>query len=482
MTADTPHLLGPGEGEDIGGRIRIKCALEGLVLTETEGAGSTEPHVHHHHADGFRVLEGELTVLLGREEHVLGPGDFALAPPELVHRYRTDGARWINLHAPGCGFEEWLRRNDPSFDQHDPPAEGGRPASDGVLRRAGEGEAIAPGPGAAGLILAGADDGLGSVSVVEFELDPGAPGPPAHRHERLTDSFYVLEGTLGVLLGEEEHRAGPGSYAFVPPGNRHTVSNPSERARPFPQHHRARRPRALPARAGGGRPGGLCRDRGAQRRSPRIERAQDVAVEQDSATRGSRIECLVHCPFCSSDSTRVVDSRLSEPGDAVRRRRECEQCGERFTTYERAEEPRVMVTKRDGRRERFDSQKLLRGLARAAGGRPVSDAQLEAVAGWIAAELRRDGAEVEAGRVGELAERGLARVDPVSAIQFASVYRNLADLDELEAVVRRFKEDPLPGADQLAIEEEVVPSGTESSIDLSPENRSPRRRVHVRQS
>ncbi len=228
MTADTPQLLGPGEGEDIGGRIRIKCALEGLVLTETEGAGSTEPHIHHHHADGFRVLEGELTVLLGREEHVLGPGDFALAPPELVHRYRTDGARWINLHAPGCGFEEWLRRNDPSFDQHDPPAEGARPASDGVLRRAGEGEAIAPGPGAAGLILAGADDGLGSVSVVEFELGPGAPGPPAHRHERLTDSFYVLEGTLGVVLGEEEHRAGPGSYAFVPPGNRHTVSNPSE--------------------------------------------------------------------------------------------------------------------------------------------------------------------------------------------------------------------------------------------------------------
>jgi quercetin dioxygenase-like cupin family protein len=228
MTADIPQLLGPGEGEDIGGRIRIKCALEGLVLTETEGAGSTEPHIHHQHADGFRVLEGELTVLLGPEEHVLAPGDFALAPPELVHCYRTDGARWINLHAPGCGFENWLRRNDPAFDQHDPPAEGGGSASDGVLRRAGEGEAIAPGPGAAGVILAGADDGLGSVSVVEFELGPGAPGPPPHRHERLTDSFYVLEGTLGVLLGEEEHRAGPGSYAFVPPGNRHTVSNPSD--------------------------------------------------------------------------------------------------------------------------------------------------------------------------------------------------------------------------------------------------------------
>ena len=175
----------------------------------------------------------------------------------------------------------------------------------------------------------------------------------------------------------------------------------------------------------------------------------------------------------------MVDTRAAH--GAVRRRRECPACGERFTTYERAEEPRVLVRKRDGRRERFDRQKLLRGLARAAGGRPVSDEQLEAVAAWIAAEIRREGGEVGAGRIGELAERGLARVDPVSAIQFASVYRNLADLDELEAVVRRFKEDPLPGADQLAIEG-AVPSGPQSSIGLSRAIGSPRRRGHVRQS
>jgi quercetin dioxygenase-like cupin family protein len=224
---DAPHLLGPGEGEDIGRRIRIKCVSGGLVLTETAGSGSTEPHVHHHHADGFRVLEGEFRVLLGEEEHVLAPGDFALAPPDLVHRYRTDGARWLNIHAPGSGFEEWLRRGDPAFDQHDPPPGGGRPASDGLLLRRGDGEAIAPGPGAAGRILAGADDGLGSVAVVEFELAAG-PGPPPHRHERLIDCFYVLEGTLTVLLGEEEHQAVPRSYAFVPPGNRHAVSNPSD--------------------------------------------------------------------------------------------------------------------------------------------------------------------------------------------------------------------------------------------------------------
>jgi transcriptional repressor NrdR len=186
----------------------------------------------------------------------------------------------------------------------------------------------------------------------------------------------------------------------------------------------------------------------------------------------------VRCPYCSSESTQVTDTRPAD--DAVRRRRECASCGQRFTTYERAEEPRVTVIKRDGSRERFDRQKLLRGLARAAGGRPVSQEQLESVAAWIAAEVRRGGGEARAERIGDLAERGLARVDPVSAIQFASVYRNLADLDELEAVVRRFKEDPLPGEHQLAIDGSV-PSDSESNIGRSREIRPTRRRGHVRE-
>jgi len=177
----------------------------------------------------------------------------------------------------------------------------------------------------------------------------------------------------------------------------------------------------------------------------------------------------------------VVDSRLSEPGDAVRRRRECESCGNRFTTYERVEEPNVTVLKRGGRRERFDRQKLLRGLVRAANKRPVSDEQLEQLAESIAGQVRRGGPQVEAGTIGDLAERGLASLDPVAAIQFASVYRNLADLDELEAVVRRFKEEPLPGGDQLAIDG-AVPSDPQSSIGRSREIRPSRRRGHVRQS
>jgi transcriptional repressor NrdR len=160
----------------------------------------------------------------------------------------------------------------------------------------------------------------------------------------------------------------------------------------------------------------------------------------------------MRCPYCGSDSTKVVDSRLTEPGDAVRRRRACEGCGNRFTTYERAEEPAVTVVKRDGRRERFDRQKLLRGLVRAAGGRPVDGEQLEQLVSSIAAKLRRGGPEVAADEVGDMAERGLARLDPVAAIQFASVYRNLADLDELEAVVARYKQEPLPGTDQLPLD------------------------------
>jgi transcriptional repressor NrdR len=194
----------------------------------------------------------------------------------------------------------------------------------------------------------------------------------------------------------------------------------------------------------------------------------------------------VRCPFCSFESTRVVDSRLTEPGDAIRRRRECAGCGNRFTTYERTEELPIDVVKRDGRRERFDRGKLLRGMVRAAGGRPVAGEQLEALADSIAAEIRRGGPEVEAGRIGDLTERGLAALDPVTAIQFASVYRRLADLDELEEVVRRMREEPLPGAGQLPLDDAPDPSDPASSIEGSPA-RAPRaddenRREHVRQS
>jgi transcriptional repressor NrdR len=177
----------------------------------------------------------------------------------------------------------------------------------------------------------------------------------------------------------------------------------------------------------------------------------------------------VHCPYCGSPSTRVVDSRLSEPGDAIRRRRECEGCSQRFTTYERAEAEPVTVRKRSGKRERFDRQKLLRGLNRAANKRPVSDAQLEALADAIAARVRRLGPEADAELIGELALRGLGELDPVSAILFASVYRNFDDLAELEAELQRMRSEPVAGVGQLALDRAPdVPSDVSTSIGLSP--------------
>jgi transcriptional repressor NrdR len=183
----------------------------------------------------------------------------------------------------------------------------------------------------------------------------------------------------------------------------------------------------------------------------------------------------------------VVETRVQ--GDAIRRRRECADCGNRFTTYERAEELPIDVIKRDGTTQRFDRRKLLRGLVRAAGGRPVGGEQLEQLADSIAAEVRRGGPEVQASLIGDLAERGLARLDPVTAIQFASVYRRLADLDELSEVVSRLRDAPVPGAGQLPLEgasgDPAIPSDPRSSIGRSPVRASraddENRREHVRQ-
>jgi transcriptional repressor NrdR len=163
----------------------------------------------------------------------------------------------------------------------------------------------------------------------------------------------------------------------------------------------------------------------------------------------------MRCPLCSFDSTRVVDSRLSEPGDAVRRRRECAGCGGRFTTYERAEALSLGVRKRDGRREEFDRQKLLGGLLRAVTKRPVSVPELEAIVEAIEGEIRREGGEADAERVGELALGGLAALDRVAAIRFASVYRNFESIGDFEAELRAISQAP-------------DPSDPESTIGASP--------------
>jgi transcriptional repressor NrdR len=169
----------------------------------------------------------------------------------------------------------------------------------------------------------------------------------------------------------------------------------------------------------------------------------------------------VHCPFCSSDESKVVDSRDSEAGDAIRRRRECLACERRYTTYERVEEVPLMVAKRDGRLEVFSRQKLLNGLLRAAEKRSIPLERLERAVDDIESDLRRVSCRrVNTQLVGERALHHLRAVDKVAYVRFASVYRQFDDIEEFQQELTRLElagADPLPGEDPLpGIEAEVV--------------------------
>ena len=137
------------------------------------------------------------------------------------------------------------------------------------------------------------------------------------------------------------------------------------------------------------------------------------------------------CPFCAEVENKVIDSRLSNQGAVIRRRRECLECQRRFTTYERVEEILPMVVKKDGRREAFDRQKVLEGLKLACQKRPVGADQLEAVVDGIERRLQEMGEkEVPSSVIGEAVMRELARLDEVAYVRFASVYRSFKDLGE----------------------------------------------------
>ena len=140
----------------------------------------------------------------------------------------------------------------------------------------------------------------------------------------------------------------------------------------------------------------------------------------------------MNCPFCGGLESKVIDSRASEEGNAIRRRRECLVCQKRFTTYERVEEVPLMVVKKDGRREPFDRRKLLNGLLKACEKRPVSYATLEKLVGTVERELRnRMDQEVASSVIGELVMEGLKDIDEVAYVRFASVYRQFKDLGDL---------------------------------------------------
>ena len=148
----------------------------------------------------------------------------------------------------------------------------------------------------------------------------------------------------------------------------------------------------------------------------------------------------MHCPFCHADDTRVIDTRLVAGGEQVRRRRECQSCSERFTTYESAELLMPRVIKSNGAREPFNEDKLRSGLARALEKRPVSTEELETIVNHIEHDLRATGERELASRVvGEAVMKQLKEVDQVAYVRFASVYRDFQDISEFQDEIARLR-------------------------------------------
>ncbi|HJF46107.1 transcriptional regulator NrdR [Thermophilibacter provencensis] len=145
----------------------------------------------------------------------------------------------------------------------------------------------------------------------------------------------------------------------------------------------------------------------------------------------------MRCPKCGCEESKVVDSRPSESNDAIRRRRECTSCGFRFTTYERCEEVPLLVVKRDGHKEPFDRQKLMRGLLTATVKRDVPMSALTGLIDNIESTLRDSGkTEVTSADLGSMVLKRLVSVDKVAYVRFASVYRDFKDVDEFSEELR----------------------------------------------
>ncbi len=150
----------------------------------------------------------------------------------------------------------------------------------------------------------------------------------------------------------------------------------------------------------------------------------------------------MHCPFCSADDTKVIDSRLVAEGDQVRRRRECTACGERFTTFETAELVLPRIIKSDGVRQPFDDEKLRAGMMHALQKRPVSIEKIDEALLRILHRLRATGErEVKSRLVGELVMDELKKLDSVAYVRFASVYRSFQDISEFRTEIEKLERD-----------------------------------------
>ena len=168
----------------------------------------------------------------------------------------------------------------------------------------------------------------------------------------------------------------------------------------------------------------------------------------------------MHCPYCQHTDTRVIDSRVSEDGATIRRRRECEACGERFSTLETVELKLPAIIKSDGRREQVDAKKLRLGFDRALQKRPVSEEQIEAAVRAVVHGVRMSGErELASRRIGEFVMDELRKLDHVGYVRFASVYRSFEDVADFREEIEKLERDLPPGSGQLPLLQggEVVP-------------------------
>ena len=146
----------------------------------------------------------------------------------------------------------------------------------------------------------------------------------------------------------------------------------------------------------------------------------------------------MRCPKCGGNKSSVVDSRQAEDGNTIRRRRECEECQHRFTTYERVEERTLVVVKKDGTREQFSRDKIFNGFIRSAQKRPVSSDEIEEIVNRIEQKVRsQSDNEINSEYIGSLVMDELAELDEITYVRFASVYRSFKDVGELESLLKQ---------------------------------------------
>lgn len=146
----------------------------------------------------------------------------------------------------------------------------------------------------------------------------------------------------------------------------------------------------------------------------------------------------MHCLFCHNPDTEVIETRVTEDGASVRRRRQCVKCQRRFTSYERVEDLPILVIKRDSRRERFERDKLRNGIVKAVGKTTVSAEQVEQIVSMVEKEARqKENGEIESQTIGNIVAKHLKKIDKVAYIRFASVFRRFVDLEDFEKELKK---------------------------------------------